>query len=155
MTMLFHRIIPQKPNHWRKKTLEATKIYRLWYGIGSATIEERISGLLKYGYSAQEITKGFRLKPSSASYCRSNTNTVKANLIWEDIKSIYDYRCAYCGKKSNHLTKDHVVSLKNGGVDRMDNIVPACFSCNRRKNARKLLDWDGFYKLQLHLLGFN
>jgi len=50
----------------------------------------------------------------------------------------YDYRCAYCGIKSldttqGYLTRDHVRPVTKGGTDDIDNIVPACWPCNKTK----------------------
>lgn len=50
-------------------------------------------------------------------------------------------RCWYCYKPLSLLegenieiaTKDHQIPRSRGGSDRIDNIVPACFDCNRRK----------------------
>ncbi len=135
---------------------EAT--HHLWYPIPTAhftdnpQLAERVRGLLEYGYTLSEIRKGWGLK---LEYDRSRvaTNTTEANAIFEYIKSAYNSRCAYCDKKTIHLTKDHVVPVSKGGEDNMENIVPACWECNCSKHARNLLDWGRFYKLQLHFLG--
>lgn len=58
---------------------------------------------------------------------------------WDALKSAYEHRCAYCGKKSARLTKDHIIPISQGDpqtVDRIENIVPACRSCNSRKCNR-------------------
>lgn len=54
---------------------------------------------------------------------------------WQMIKATYKNRCAYCGEKKA-LTKDHVVPVSKGGEHTAANIVPACQSCNSRKNAK-------------------
>ena len=54
---------------------------------------------------------------------------------WEFIKKLYDYRCAYCGKKMKRLTQDHITPLSKGGSHTMVNIVPACRSCNSKKHV--------------------
>jgi len=56
---------------------------------------------------------------------------------WENKKKQYDNRCFYCGKKTK-LSKDHIIPIIRGGSDEIDNIVPACKSCNSRKNARRV-----------------
>lgn len=56
---------------------------------------------------------------------------------WQVLQEKYDYRCFYCGKQAK-LTKDHVLPVSKGGEDTIDNIVPACLSCNRRKGVKLL-----------------
>lgn len=42
--------------------------------------------------------------------------------------------CYYCGK-AGKLSVDHDVPLVRGGTDDIDNILPACRSCNSKKSA--------------------
>jgi 5-methylcytosine-specific restriction endonuclease McrA len=55
---------------------------------------------------------------------------------WESIKTFYGNACAYCGGSGLKLTQDHVVPIAKGGHHTASNIVPACMSCNCRKNVR-------------------
>ena len=50
------------------------------------------------------------------------------------------FACQYCGQKppSVVLEVDHVNPVKNGGCNDEDNLVTACFDCNRGKGARTL-----------------
>lgn len=43
--------------------------------------------------------------------------------------------CMYCGEDKK-LTVDHKIPLARGGTDCILNIVPACRSCNSKKNAK-------------------
>jgi len=52
---------------------------------------------------------------------------------WEARKIQFSNRCAYCGRKTKHLTPDHYIPLSRGGTNLIDNIIPACQHCNRRK----------------------
>lgn len=45
----------------------------------------------------------------------------------------FDNRCVYCGSKQRKLTADHWMPLSKGGTNDINNIVPACRSCNSRK----------------------
>lgn len=54
----------------------------------------------------------------------------RANIYARD-----DYSCQYCGG-DRELTFDHVVPESQGGRKTWENIVTACFECNRRKGAR-------------------
>lgn len=46
--------------------------------------------------------------------------------------------CMYCGNQfsENALTRDHVIPISKGGLDRWSNVVTACKSCNTRKGNR-------------------
>ena len=151
----------KKPSHSRRAAIEATRISKLWYPRpkprekveDSPQLAERVFQLLTYGYAVGELEDWFRLK--QYRNLRAGTNTAEANIIWDNIKTAYDSKCAYCGKRTAKLTKDHVVPISKGGKDNMGNIVPACFDCNRKKNAESLLDWPKFRRLQLHFLDFD
>ena len=51
--------------------------------------------------------------------------------------------CAYCGTEIEYkdMQVDHVKPLRIGGLDDMDNMLPACRSCNHYKAT---LDVEGF-----------
>jgi 5-methylcytosine-specific restriction endonuclease McrA len=55
---------------------------------------------------------------------------------WLAIQEAFGWACAYCGIDSVPMTMDHVIPIANGGHDTASNIVPACLSCNSRKNNR-------------------
>ncbi|KKL45000.1 hypothetical protein LCGC14_2360090 [marine sediment metagenome] len=162
-TMELHQIPPTiHYNHFQRKEIEATRIYRLWYPrpelrkkvCDDPRVAERTHQLLQYGYTSRELVDWFGLSPKRINM-RANTNTKEASEVWADIKACYHNRCAYCGVISKRLQKDHVIAVSRGGEDRMSNIVPACYKCNMNKSAKKLLDWGNFTKLQMHLLGFT
>ncbi len=48
------------------------------------------------------------------------------------------FTCVYCGGQSPQvvLECDHVVAVAKGGTDTMDNLVTACYDCNRGKSAK-------------------
>lgn len=51
-----------------------------------------------------------------------------------------DFTCRYCGQSapSAKLEVDHVLPISEGGQTTEANLVTACFSCNRGKNALKV-----------------
>lgn len=51
----------------------------------------------------------------------------------------FDNRCAYCDRQYNCI--DHFVPLSNGGRDCIENLIPACLSCNSSKGARNAESW--------------
>lgn len=58
---------------------------------------------------------------------------------WRAIKAHYGHRCVYCGRTMARLTMDHIVPLSQGGAHTLQNVVPACQSCNSRKNDGPVL----------------
>lgn len=57
---------------------------------------------------------------------------------WLALKERFENRCAYCLEPAK-LVLEHVIPLVLGGDHSLENIVPACASCNSRKRARTLL----------------
>jgi 5-methylcytosine-specific restriction endonuclease McrA len=54
---------------------------------------------------------------------------------WDALKLAYNYKCLMCCKQEPEisLTRDHIISLKNGGSNDISNIQPLCLSCNSKK----------------------
>ncbi|GHG50445.1 hypothetical protein GCM10011331_13110 [Flavimobilis marinus] len=49
--------------------------------------------------------------------------------------------CAYCGADGVALQKDCVLPISRGGRYTLDNVVPACASCNASKCNTELTSW--------------
>jgi 5-methylcytosine-specific restriction endonuclease McrA len=63
---------------------------------------------------------------------------------WLALLELWDGRCAYCGERAP-LEIDHRVPLARGGTNSIDNILPACGPCNRRKHAM----WEEEFRARL------
>jgi 5-methylcytosine-specific restriction endonuclease McrA len=59
---------------------------------------------------------------------------------WADLVLRYQGRCAYCGA-AVPLQPDHRIPLALGGSNRIENILPACGRCNRRKHLMSEADF--------------
>ena len=57
---------------------------------------------------------------------------------WLDLLEKYGHRCLCCNAADKTLEVDHVVPLKIGGTNTIDNIQPLCRSCNARKHAKHI-----------------
>ena len=66
---------------------------------------------------------------------------------WATLRSLVfvrdDYTCRYCGERGGKLECDHVIPHSRGGPDHEDNLVTACFKCNRSKRDKTLEEWLG------------
>ena len=59
---------------------------------------------------------------------------------WAALKSAWG-GCAYCGATDTPLQRDCVLALSRGGRYTLDNIAPACPSCNASKCNAEVTTW--------------
>lgn len=63
---------------------------------------------------------------------------------FEAVCKEFDYRCAYCSRsieEVGRITEDHMTPLIRGGSNFIDNMVPACSSCNDSKGAKTVEEY--------------
>lgn len=53
----------------------------------------------------------------------------------------FNHACAYCGKQSDNLQREHFIPVTKGGGYTFSNIVPACQSCNASKCDKEAFNW--------------
>ena len=79
--------------------------------------------------------------PKAYVFNLQTTSSAEAKRLWRrDVKEKWDWKCAYCGDKSN-LTIDHVVPRSKGGPDFTKNVVCCCSSCNQKKGHEPWEEW--------------
>ena len=56
--------------------------------------------------------------------------------------------CHYCGRQvgARQLTMDHVVPLIRGGRSTRGNVVPACKTCNTKKQLLLPVEWEEYLR---------
>lgn len=59
---------------------------------------------------------------------------------WTALKEAWG-GCAYCGATDKPLQRDCVLALSRGGRYTLDNIAPACGSCNASKCNDEVTGW--------------
>jgi 5-methylcytosine-specific restriction endonuclease McrA len=104
---------------------------------------------------AYEITKAWnKANPDKAranNHCRRmrEAGVPGSHTSEEWLATLKDYgnKCFYCDKSIDEvgeLTEDHLTPISVGGSDWIDNIVPACRSCNSSKGSKtfeEYIDW--------------
>lgn len=96
-----------------------------------------------------EVNRGARRRadPKQRQILRKNNIRYKARiaaapgdgLTAEQVRDLKRRPCHYCGKPAVEI--DHVVPIGNGGAHSIENVVPACRSCNARKWMRTPEQW--------------
>ncbi len=59
---------------------------------------------------------------------------------WTALKAAWG-GCAYCGASDKPLQRDCVLAISRGGRYTLDNVVPACRSCNASKGSQEVTTW--------------
>jgi 5-methylcytosine-specific restriction endonuclease McrA len=97
------------------------------------------------GCNQNRVTKNFYFFPSNShgysvycKFCNQIRNAARRGLRisvqeWEYVISKFDNKCCYCDNAEN-VTVDHFIPIFLGGTGNTNNIVPACKSCNLKKN---------------------
>lgn len=79
---------------------------------------------------------------------RAKKNKLESNFTlkqWRICLDQFDNSCAYCGSTKD-IQQDHFVALFSGGEYTVNNIIPACKSCNGSKSDRDFFLWYPLYK---------
>ena len=63
-----------------------------------------------------------------------------SNDEWEALVDAWG-GCAYCGATERALQRDCVLAISRGGRYTLDNVVPACGSCNASKCNDEVTGW--------------
>ena len=85
-------------------------------------------------------------KSRRQTYYQRYVSAKKATVVnytphdWEMCKEYFDNKCAYCGK-ALPLHQDHFIPNSKAGEYTVNNIVPACKSCNSSKRDRDVFYW--------------
>lgn len=59
---------------------------------------------------------------------------------WSALKAAWG-GCAYCGAADKPLQRDCVLAISRGGRYTLDNVAPACRSCNTSKGGEEVTAW--------------
>ena len=102
----------------------------------------------KYRAYKAEKDKAYRQTPSGRASMARNKSKRKSGdpgkltgKQWLSVLKKFENRCAYCGTSDACLTMDHFIPISKGGKTIIENIVPACISCNSSKQNKPAEEW--------------
>lgn len=116
--------------YWQKNREKLINQNREWY---RANREQQLEYRRKY--RAENLERVLELNRKRRAREKGVTVRDFTADQWEEVKSEWSHRCAYCGKQKR-LTVDHVIPIAKGGNHTKANIVPACQPCNSKKGDR-------------------
>lgn len=64
-----------------------------------------------------------------------------SDVEWIALQAAWGGGCAYCGTTNRPLQRDCVLPISRGGRYTLDNVVPACSSCNASKCNSEVTGW--------------
>jgi len=123
------KILAKRRENKKNVSLEYQREYR----------KNHLDETLEYQRKWKKTESGKHHAKQNSYLRRSKTNGTFTASEWRTLCDKYDNRCLCCGEQKE-LTVDHVVSLKDGGSNTIDNLQPLCRSCNSRKGA-KFIDY--------------
>lgn len=151
----WRRANPERAELARKRHYEkhagAKKSYaRRWYHANKLRAKtNHLVWYLNNAKLAKEIVRTWR--KTNAETVRNYNRNRHARKIGaqgvhtkNDINEIFDAqngKCAYCRVSLNSYHVDHIIPLKNGGLNFRRNLQVLCASCNSKKNAHDPLDY--------------
>lgn len=86
----------------------------------------------------RSIYKKMQRRYNSLSIARERGTHTKEE--WKTMKEFFNNTCCACFSDSNGITKDHIIPIKNGGSDSIENIQPMCRKCNSKKSTNNCED---------------
>ena len=101
------------------------------------------SGLRTLARHAVRVAVSRTRKARAARRRQRRLSAVEHDLTpaqWEALKQAWN-GCAYCGATDRPLQKDCVMAISRGGRYTVDNVVPACASCNTSKCNDEVTGW--------------
>ncbi len=127
--------VRQYSKEWRERNPEKAKqLCQDWYERNKEHYQEQKR---KHRQENKEQIRQYGRQRRARKAGAKGSHTYKE---WEAKLEEFHHLCAYCSGQLNALsskdiTEDHIIPLTRGGSDYIENIVPACRSCNSKKHG--------------------
>jgi len=133
-------VVRERNKKWRKnqpkkqRTLDDLDRYAKYY-------KENRERILEYNRRwSKEHPDNMRIKAINRRALKVKNGGKITKKEWEWLKEFYSFTCLCCGKQEPEikLTLDHIVPLKLGGENTIENSQPLCGICNSKKGANHI-----------------
>ena len=118
----------------------------------------RDTGVLRERDRARYAKEAERRKEYARRYLRENPERMRAirrnrkskikaarflvtTRDWDRLVARHRGCCAYCGRRSDILHREHVIPIAKGGRHSIGNLLPACPPCNYAKKTKLLIEF--------------
>ncbi len=127
---------------YRLENLEARRAYnKKYYRENAAAINQQMKEYKKEYYKNPESRELRRLRCQKRRSLQKNAPATLTVNQWKKCKTFFNHACAYCGKPSQKLHQEHFVPVTFGGNYTINNIIPACRTCNSSKQDKNFFTW--------------
>lgn len=128
------RVREEEKNYYQQNKEVVKQKRRLYYEQHKDKVKA-ITG--RYQRTHSELTRMYRHRRKTKELNLPNSYCLEQ---WQLTKQYFNKCCAYCGKEIV-LQQDHFIPLSRGGEYTINNIIPACKSCNSSKNDGDFFEW--------------
>lgn len=127
-------ILTARHKAWADSNVEWRQVYNREYQL--TRMEHRREYCRKWYAQNRETCKSYLANRKAQKESRVPVSQRLTAEGWIALLTLWEWTCAYCGDYLINPTQDHVIPLSKGGKHTMDNVVPACKSCNSSKWKR-------------------
>lgn len=144
-TRLANRNIPWNKSKG-KRTKEDIRVYKLkWKYNNIDRVKENWNNYYKENY--EQIILNSRLS-SHTRRCKLKYSKLTKDMYYLLILSTDTCTCCKKDLLTNKFEIDHIIPIKNGGTNNIENLQLLCISCNRKKHTKSMDE----FKKDLELL---
>lgn len=122
-----------RKDYRRKNAARERQAYQDWYDRNRAEILARKR--LKYQQDRDRMRARGRIQRGRRRKWITSSPAHYTLVEWQRLVEVWNNCCAYCGARPEQLHADHRTPVSRGGSNAIDNIHPACPSCNFRKHT--------------------
>lgn len=85
----------------------------------------------------RELDRAYMQRRRARMY---GTEPTLTDAEWQSRLEEFNYCCAYCLQPFDDLEMEHMQPISKGGLHILENVIPACRSCNATKGSNNLLE---------------